>query len=308
MAKKKNIKKLKCTKCGRELSVNSNFYNHNGYKYEGIQYLPICKDCLKEIFKKHYLLVFEDEKYALYKFCERVLDMPFYNVVYDGAKKRQKNTGWMLHSAYVTQINSFKGVNSYGNCFEDGEILEIDNPFEKKDNKKSKKENSKNIKEDVNPHLIRKWGEGFTHKEYMFLEDELKEWKKTHKCDNQAEITLLKEICITVLDIRNSRDNSGSTKQLRKDLQDLMKTASVDPAKANSISDGQTVDRFGVWIKDIEQKKPAEWHEEQDKYMDMDGFKPYIKNYIVRPIKNFFTGSKDFLVDGEDLSFKKDDD
>ncbi|HSH51936.1 MAG TPA: hypothetical protein VK982_09470 [Bacteroidales bacterium] len=83
-----------------------------------------------------------------------------------------------------------------------------------------------------------------------------------------------------------------------------MKTASVDPAKANAISSGQSVDRFGVWIKDIEQYRPAEWWEQQEKYVDMDGFKLYIKDYIVRPIKNFFTGTKDFFVGGKDLSFK----
>ena len=54
---------------------------------------------------------------------------------------------------------------------------------------------------------------------------------------------------------------------------------------------------LGLFIKDIEQFRPAEWHEQQEKYVDMDGFKPYIKNYIVRPIENFLTGVRNFFVD-----------
>ena len=87
-----------------------------------------------------------------------------------------------------------------------------------------------------------------------------------------------------------------------------MKTASVDPAKANAASAGKSHDAFGLWIKDIEQFKPAEWFEEQEKYKDMDGFILYIQNYIVRPIRNFITGNRDFQVnDNIDVSLDDDE-
>ena len=58
--------------------------------------------------------------------------------------------------------------------------------------------------------LILLWGKGFDMDDYIFLESELSNWKKTHKCDNQAEITLLKEICIKVLEIRKAREQKNS--------------------------------------------------------------------------------------------------
>jgi hypothetical protein len=150
------------------------------------------------------------------------------------------------------------------------------------------------------------WGYGFTPKDYVFLELELANWKQTHKCDNHAELTLLKEICIKILDIRNKRASNESTSKEQKELQDLMKTASVDPAKANIASAGKSHDAFGVWVKDIEQFRPAEWFEQQEKYVDMDGFKPYLKNYVYRPIENFLTGIRNFFVD-DDIDANLDD-
>ena len=143
----------------------------------------------------------------------------------------------------------------------------------------------------------------------MFLNSELENWKATHKCDNQAELTLLKEICIKILTIRNKRAVKENVSSEVKELQDLFKTASVDPAKANVASAGKSHEAFGVWIKDVEQFRPAEWFEQQEKYVDMDGFKPYIQNYVVRPIKNFISGVRNFFVnDSIDADLSQPDD
>ncbi len=156
------------------------------------------------------------------------------------------------------------------------------------------------IVEDIDDDLLLFWGKGFESiDDYIFLEMELSNWKQTHKCDNQAEVTLLKEICIKILNIRNKRAIGENVSQDVKELQDLFKTASVDPAKANQASAGKSHDCYGLWVKDIEQFRPAEWYEQQEKYKDIDGFIPYIKNYIVRPIENFITGIRNFLVDDD---------
>jgi len=152
------------------------------------------------------------------------------------------------------------------------------------------------VDEDIDDDLLLFWGRGFDIDDIIFLEAELSAWKQTHKCDNQAEITLLREICIKILDIRKAREKKDNVGILQKELQDLFKTASVDPAKANAASAGKSHESYGLWVKDVEQFRPAEWFEQQDKYKDMDGLIPYIKNYIVRPIENFFTGVRNFIV------------
>lgn len=293
MAKKSEnkIEQLNKKTCTMQLSKNCR--EENGYRKLGNFYKPIndmffktdtihiCKDCIKEyVYKSDGSIDVNRLKKIL-----MVVDAPFFSKEFESALNGKRET----IGRYFTSIY----LNHQGKGYEDGEIDEIENIII--EGVKSRNE------------IIDFWGVGFDDDDYRFLEKELIKWKATHKSDTQAEITLLREICITILDLRKARGNKKATKELRKELQDLMKTASVDPAKANAISSGQSVDKFGVWVKDIEQFKPAEWWEKQEKYKDMDGFIPYIKNYIVRPITNFFTGVKNFFVDGEDLSFKEKD-
>jgi hypothetical protein len=276
------------------LQNKKNYYISSSRIFSGIGVLPVCKDCLGILFGE-YVTKYESEQMAMYKLCER-FDMPFTTSAFNGAKAHSEKTGWLLYQSYFKELNSLGGANGYGTCFDNGERIE---------NKLDDIEDFTLNNGDFDEELKIFWGYGLDTKDYLFLETELAGWKQTHKCDNRAELILLKEICMKILEIRKQREIGGNVSKEQKELQELMKTASVDPAKANAISSGQSVDRFGVWIKDIEQYKPAEWWEEQEKYKDMDGFIPYIKNYIVRPIKNFFTGVKDFIINGEDLSFKE---
>lgn len=287
--------KVRCPRCGSMNSLtNSDLYVSRSELFSYYGKLIYCKKCIGEIYDKLFEK-YEDEKTAIYYMC-RKLDMPFSHGNYEGAAKEAHNKGWQIYQTYIQKMNSLGGLNNCGNSFDDSDI------FLESKNKKI------DLNIEINKDVKLFWGYGFDDYDYLFLESELAKWKSTHKCDNQAEVTLLREICIKVLDIRKKRELNEDTSKHIKDLQDLMKTASVDPAKANSIGSGQAVDRFGVWLKDIEEKKPAEWWEEQEKYKDMDGFIPYIKNYIVRPIKNFFTGVKDFTIDGENLSFEDKED
>ena len=152
------------------------------------------------------------------------------------------------------------------------------------------------------------WGEQFSWDEYEFLERELAEWKHKHKCDNQSEITLLKEVCIKILEIRQLRKLGKPTIVPIKELQDLMKTASLDPAKANIADGGKSLDAFGLWVKDIEEYEPAEFFEDKKIYEDFDGFKKYADKYIYRPLKNLLSGSRDFNIDDNETSDDGDGD
>jgi hypothetical protein len=72
-----------------------------------------------------------------------------------------------------------------------------------------------------------------------------------------------------------------------------MKTANVNPAKQQAKDDKKSNESFGVWIQQIENKTPAEWFNDQQKYHDMDGMEEDIKD-IKRSMSNFVTGSRDF--------------
>lgn len=273
-----------CLFCGKN-ARETKFYKARNPKYQFFGKIPWCFTCIKEKYDELYKK-YEDSKKAMYELC-RYLDIPFALNIYEIAKTRWQESGVELFQGYITYYSSV-GWKKSGITFMDSDKIEkLDEP--------------ENIytSEDVDKDLVFKWGEGFTPSDYSYLEDELEECRKTLECKSWAQETLLREICIKKLEIRNRRKQGSDTKDVLKELQDLMKTCAVDPAKVNAANSDKSFDTFGEFIKDIEQNTPAEWFKDKKKYKDMDGFDDYIKKYITRPIKNFITGSKDFNVDKE---------
>lgn len=273
--------KYRCvnTKCKKIITKSSAYMSKSDDNFDGR--MIWCKTCVNNTYMS-YWLKYGDVKKALWHTCRRY-NIPFVEDKYSMAVTQigeQDYGSEKILSYYMQKLYSLH----YGGeiCFDDG-ITNIGL-------------NIGGIEIEGEENRIKKWG-NYNTDELDFLDYELEDWQKTHTCDNKAELTLLKHICIKELEIRKMQADHQDTSKALKDLQDLMKTASVDPAKANAASAGKVVDAFGVWIKDIEDKRPAEWFEDQNKFKDMDGFGKYLQNYVVRPIKNFLTGSRDFLVD-----------
>ena len=273
-----------CLYCGKT-NKETKFYNARNPKYQFLKKIPWCFTCIKERYDELYKR-YEDSEKAMYELC-KYLDIPFSLSIYNIAKTRLQEGGVELFQGYITYYNSV-GWKKNGICFEDGEKIYEDNSIKNNESK-----------EEISGDLILKWGEGFGASDYNYLEYELEKCQETLSSNSWSEETLLREICIKKLEIRNRRKKGGDTKDLLKELQELMKTCAVDPAKVSAAKSGKSNDTFGEWIKDIEQNSPAEWFKDKEKYKDMDGLNDYIKKYITRPIKNFITGSRDFNVDKE---------
>ncbi len=288
-----------CRKCRKTMPL-SKFYEATNPMIDTNGCMSVCRDCCGELYNE-YFSIYNNVEIALQLTCE-ALDVRYSK---DALTQTQSHIEKLVSQGkkadavfgyYKSKLSSTNKKNTGMESFryKDSEDLmdlrDIDVP------------------DDIDEDLLLFWGKGFEWDDYVFLELEMSNWKQTHKCDNQAEITLLREICIKILQIRKAREKKENESNLQKELQDLMKTASVDPAKANVASAGKLHDAWGVWVKDIEQLRPAEWHDQQEKYVDMDGFIPYIKDYIVRPIKNFITGQRDFqMSDDIDITLEDKD-
>jgi DNA-directed RNA polymerase subunit RPC12/RpoP len=281
---KEETVKYKCIWCGRTITENSAYMSKSDNQFEGR--MIWCKNCVNEQYKEYYSKHNGDVARGIFLAC-RKFDLPYLPNKLDMALNQLKDEEYSSEkvlSIYMTKLY-FKHNLGDPVCFDQGvtELLGI---------------TSKNEDEQD---LVNKWGL-YTSEEYEFLELELEDWKQTHQCEKKAELVLLKEICIKQLDIRNARREKKDTAGLIKELQDLMKTANVDPAKAKVIDSGKAVEAFGNWIKDIEQYRPAEWlkTEGKDLFYDVDNIDKYFKDFVVRPLSNFVTGNRDFNID-EDL-------
>jgi len=159
--------------------------------------------------------------------------------------------------------------------------------------------------------IIEFWGEDFSPADTKYLQSEYVEFTKTFSTENHTDVSLLKQICYTLLELKDARRAGDSTRDLTKGLQDIMKSLKIAPS-AKDKTDGKIgEERFGEWIRDIELYEPAQWLKSDprgDMYRDVGNVAEYFENYIVRAIKNFITGSKDFNINEEENTIESLDD
>jgi len=109
------------------------------------------------------------------------------------------------------------------------------------------------------------WGENYTLDEIEFLDMEYTNFKQNYATDDHATVVLLKRVCKKLLAINNLETEGGK----------------------------------GVGT--LEKFTPAEWMETEGKdlHHDVDDVANYYENYVVRPLRNFFSGNADYGVSDE---------
>jgi len=290
---KPQVTELTCLSCGQTKKA-TDFYASSSVFNAGTNRVQYCKECCINLsMDDKGIINIEKFKNVLEK-----IDKPFLPDVLQSAyeESKKRSDGKEEDNAVALYFKNINSLKQYRNLTWKDSVFKI----EICDGNKNQA--------DIDQELKLFWGFGFSIDDYIFLESELARWKKTHKCDNQSELTLLREICITILEIRKARERNESTTSLKKELQELMKTAAVDPAKANIADNGKSLDSYGLWLKDIEEYEPAEYFADKQLFVDFDGIKTYVDKYIYRPLRNLLTGSREFNIDGYDLNDDGNDD
>jgi hypothetical protein len=128
----------------------------------------------------------------------------------------------------------------------------------------------------------------------------LADWKRSYSCQNKAEEFFMKQICLKSLELEKVRTEGKNPDSILKGMQDLLKNAALTPAQQTASSSGKGMETWGMFIKTIEETTPAEFYKDKQRFADFDNIGSYIQKYVVRPLKNFVTGSRDFnIVDSE---------
>jgi len=287
-----------CRKCMRTDLGEKDFYTRTDTLLDSNGYMSICKDCCNTVFDNSYTLEHNFEK-ALLRTC-KILNVAWVPTAVESARnhlskmmdKGKETTA--VFGIYKSKVSSMSSMN-----------LEIASTYNESVDNAQFIENDPNVTDDetFNKYLSDFWEPGLSFEQYEFLESELGRYKRTHKCDTATEESLLRQICFAELDIRNSRVGGGSPDTAAiKRLQELMKTASVDPAKTSLANSGKAQDTFSSFVKIIEENEPAEYYSSKEKnvFKDYDNIDFYFKKYVTRPLKNFITQSRDFNVKEDD--------
>lgn len=278
-----------CRRC-TTLKSDKLFYSAVDGNLDKNGYMSVCKQCCNEIFVLNLNTQLDINK-AMISTC-KMLNIAFVEECVSSASAHVSNNfnPDTFFGTYKAKLGQFRTNPSMVLTFESY-------PSNIKFNQEEEKKIVETEGVDYSEYLKTTWGSGMTVDDYNFLESSFSEWKRTHKCDTNSETVLMKEICHLELAVRKAREANQSTDKLVKSLQDLIKTANLSPAQANMMNASKGNEVFGMWIKDIEELEPAEWWDENRKlFVDVDNIAQYFEDFVVRPIKNFITRSKDFNV------------
>jgi len=276
--------KLKCTCCGKE-KKETDFYMSKSFIYNATSHLPICKTCLGNVYDKYYSK-YQDYKLALYYMCRSVgicFNMSCYNGVLQEIENGKQTTIWQI---YMQKLNSLGAKNGAGDDFDSSDSIDMDTEIE-----------NANIERGLSKDTIIKWGNGYNDDDYIWLENTYNDWVGKYKSDTLSEQKTFKLLAIKEFQIMKAVEKNGNTDKLEETYLKLMSAGNVTPRDANASMDDENTKGLGVWTKDIEKYRPAEYFADKKLYKDFDSFVDYLNRFVFRPIKNFLMKTKEY--DGE---------
>lgn len=284
-----------CVKCGKTYSKReNNFPKVRSDMYTGNDgFLPWCKHCINERFDEYEAELGTDE--ALHRMCQ-LLNIYWSPLVLDMVK----NSGSATNSKILAYISKANLNQIKGNSFDDtlaeeaepGAISDMDDFSERKSNGEIT----------IPDKLIEKFAPGFTEEEYRLMESHYKKLTKNLENIDFVQDTLICDLCvIKAQQARAIKDNDPDRyDKFTKSYQSTLSNAKVRSSDAQVGKD----DTFGSYLAYIQNYCPPDYYQDKLKYWDVLGTSEYAERHIYRPMKNWFTGSKEkdkeFYIEDEE--------
>lgn len=295
---------LTCCHCNKTFSDTKYFYKTKGDIFIGSGYLPVCRECIIEIYKK-YAKKYKDGRKAMKRIC-MAFDIYYNDAAYDISNTDSDTViGNYFRRMNMTQ---FRG-KTFDTALEEGfefNPVTVKAPEEEKEKVEKSKKNKIDEPIEINPEDIEKWGYGLELGEYELLNDHYKYLKNSNpNCDSNQEIFIM-ELCLTKMQqmkaVRERRvdDYNKLTESYRKSFQQAgLKTTQETTKSAD--------DSWSQWTAIVSQYTPEEYYKDKTLYKDFDGIGEYYERNAIRPLRNLELGTNDrdpeyFIPESEDDS------
>ena len=272
LTKQKELLKIECSCCGRTVT-EKDLWKTNSKLYAAIQHLPICKNCLNNLYdelsKKYTQQAQESlveernmnsqdgyiEKKVIKRIC-MMFDIFYSDAVFDSAM-RQTSTLPLL-SAYMKVINLHQyATKTYENTLDSEYIDEKDNIISSVKNYEEEisDDESEEEKSHISSKTIKFFGTGFSEDDYEFLQREYDDWTARHECKTKAQEEIIKDICYNRLSNLKAQRKGLDTKDITATFNKLMESGKLQPKQNHSdtLADNQT---FGTLIDKWENTRP----------------------------------------------------
>jgi len=245
-----------CLKCLNEKNKTEFYQSYS--EWHGDEKIPYCKSCLKN--------KLNEENEATIKEILRVMDRPYKQDAWQTAKSNEKET---LGTYLKDLALNYKLENYDHSDTEKQENNIITSEFSNE---------QENISQDDIEYMMKFWGRGFNLNDYIWLQSEFEDFTNRYECDSKGMELLIKQICLTELDIEKRRENNEKVDQQLKTLQDLLGSSNLKPVQetgANAVEQ----ESFGTLIKKFEREKPIP--EPDSAWKDVDGIGKYIRTFFL---------------------------
>ena len=302
---KKPTTRIYCRKC-EELKLEKEFYVATDSFLDSNAKFSICKECIYDIWDT-FLLTERTTNRTFLKVC-RVLNVKYDNILVDSVMQELENahdSGRKQANPFSLYMRRLSSIVAKNIATVDGSVSDLDLTFYPPVTIKLTDEDRADMSFD------KFWGSTFSPKEIEFLEEQFASYKNNYDISDHSAEVLLKRLCKKQLELQKSDEGTGekSAGNLEKELIKLMDTLAIAPNSTSAANANKMKSTFGLWIEDIERTEPAEWLEQTDKiemYTDVQRWGTYIKNFITRPLQNYFSGTANEKIldeDGEKVDF-----
>lgn len=281
MATRKLNEEMFCTKCNRMLP-SSEFYKSPNTRIHKGGYMCLCKECLKEICQD-YLNEYKSLQSAIYFTCATA-GVPFIQSAYHYMEDRVAGKGGKLNyfGNYLQAFNTIKKNVDHWVEFADtdtalSEIVTVSDMRQKAEEEIAK--------------FRLDWGDFDDTDDYAFLEYRYDTYTDGIPL-KPAQETLYRKLCIAELNSRKIEAKGESTKDIQKQILDLMSKLKID--NFVEVKDKDLVEQLlESQIAMHEKMEPMEFYDQKELYADAcglgDGW-----NRIKRGLYNFCLGHKDY--------------
>ncbi|MFF3147380.1 hypothetical protein ACFVRU_38065 [Streptomyces sp. NPDC057927] len=266
---------LNCNSCGKT-KRNTDYYSSSSIFALHTGKVPVCKQCIWEYVKS-------SDDTEIVKTALRMIDRPFKLELWKSTEDECSRSGGHVFKTYMKNI----GMKQYRDLnWSDSEFVIV--------SKEGVTDESGNTMTDTEYNeLVSFFGKGFIREDYTWLTEEYGEFLNRYECDSKGMELLIKEICLTELDIKNRRARGEKVDAQLKTLQDLLGSSNLKPVQetgANAV-DQET---FGTLIKRFENEKPIP--EPDPKWKDVDGISKYIEVFFTGHLARML-GKKDDQIE-----------
>lgn len=260
MATRKLNEEMFCTKCNRMLP-SSEFYKSPNTRLHKGGYMCLCKECLKEICQD-YLNEYKSLQSAIYFTCATA-GIPFIQSAYHYMEDRVAGKSGKLNyfGNYLQAFNTIKKNVDHWVEFADtdtalSEIVTVSDMRQKAEEEIAK--------------FRLDWGDFDDTEDYAFLEYRYDIYTDGLPKLKPAQETLYRKLCIAELNSRKIEAKGESTRDIQKQILDLMNKLKID--NFTEVKDKSLTEQLlETQIATHERQMPMEIYEDKTLYKDMCG-------------------------------------